>query len=177
MLSLAKPHHYYQHILAQGVGMGMGMGMMFLPALTLASHYFYKRRSLAMGIVIVGGSMGGIVYPILLNNVFKKHEGYEWGVRGVAFMDMGLLIIANLIMRTRLPPKKPSPTDPKLKDITRDIPFLIYGLGGFLVFWGIFIPFFYIQVYALAHGVNRTFTNYSVCAFWFFINSKSDVIF
>ncbi|KAG6837395.1 hypothetical protein H0H93_010013 [Arthromyces matolae] len=52
MLSLVEPHHYYQNFLAQGVGMGIGMGLIFLPSLQVTSHYFRRRRSLAMGIVI-----------------------------------------------------------------------------------------------------------------------------
>lgn len=56
MLSLVQPHHYYQNFLAQGVGMGIGMGFMFLPSLTVTSHYFRARRSLAMGVVIAGDS-------------------------------------------------------------------------------------------------------------------------
>jgi MFS family permease len=56
MLSLTKAHHYYQTFLAQGVGMGIGMGLMFLPALSVTSHYFQARRSVAMGIVIAGMS-------------------------------------------------------------------------------------------------------------------------
>lgn len=54
MLSLVQPHRYYQTFLAQGVGMGLGMGLLFLPALTITSHYFRKRRSLAMGAVVSG---------------------------------------------------------------------------------------------------------------------------
>jgi hypothetical protein len=54
MLSLAQPHHYYQNFLSQGVGMGLGMGLIFLPSLTVTSHYFCARRSLVMGIVIAG---------------------------------------------------------------------------------------------------------------------------
>lgn len=54
MLSLAQPNHYYQNFLSQGVGMGLGMGLMFLPSLTVTSHYFRARRSLAMGLVIAG---------------------------------------------------------------------------------------------------------------------------
>ncbi|TEB29656.1 MFS general substrate transporter, partial [Coprinellus micaceus] len=81
MLSLVKPHHYYQTFLAQGVGMGLGMGLMFLPALTITSHYFRRRRSLAMGAVVSGGSIGGCLYPVLLNNIFSNPSGFEWGVR------------------------------------------------------------------------------------------------
>lgn len=54
MLSLAQPHHYYQVFLSQGVGMGIGMGMLFLPAISVTSHYFRRRRTVAMGVVISG---------------------------------------------------------------------------------------------------------------------------
>jgi len=98
MLSLAQPHHYYQNLLSQGVGMGMGMGIMFIPALTVTSHYFHEKRSMAMGIVIsgekknlnhfcivtdqfIGSSLGGVIYPVLLNNIFQRTSGFKWGVR------------------------------------------------------------------------------------------------
>ncbi|PPR07866.1 hypothetical protein CVT24_005603 [Panaeolus cyanescens] len=163
MLSLVKPHHYYQNLLAQGVGMGLGMGLMFLPSLTITSHYFRRKRSMAMGLVVAGSSIGGVVYPILLNNVFSRSSGFGWGVRAVGFMDLGLLIIANLIMKTRLPPKKKMQGEgATFRKVLTDVPYLIYMLGGFLVFWGVFVPFFYLQLYAALHGVNPTITKYSI---------------
>lgn len=59
-------------------------------------------------------------------------EGY---IRGVAFMDLGFLIIANSIMRTRLPPKKKKAdgSEPTMRTILRDIPFIVYTLGAFFV--------------------------------------------
>ncbi|KDR79107.1 hypothetical protein GALMADRAFT_63444 [Galerina marginata CBS 339.88] len=164
MLSLAEPHHYYQNLLSQGVGMGIGMGMMFLPCLTITSHYFRVKRSLAMGIVIAGSSLGGVVYPVLLNNIFQRSSGFQWGVRGVAFMDLGFLIIANSIMRTRLPPKKAQAdgSGATFKGVLSDVPFLVYILGAFLVFWGIFVPFFYLQLYSATHGVDPGFTKYAI---------------
>ncbi|PPR01202.1 hypothetical protein CVT26_016083 [Gymnopilus dilepis] len=164
MLSLAEPHHYYQNLLSQGVGMGIGMGMMFLPSLTITSHYFRVKRSTAMGFVVAGSSLGGVIYPVLLNNIFQRSSGFAWGVRGVAFMDLGFLVIANLIMRTRLPPKKSlaDGNGATFKSVLSDIPFLMYILGVFLIFWGIFVPFFYLQLYAALHGVDATFTNYAI---------------
>ncbi|TFK37091.1 major facilitator superfamily domain-containing protein [Crucibulum laeve] len=164
MLSLVKPHHYYQNFLAQGVGMGIGMGLMFLPSLTVTTHYFRLKRSLAMGIVIAGSSIGGCVYPILLNNVFQTSAGFAWGVRAVAFLDMGMLLIGNLLMRTRLPPKKYQGNEGSriLKEVVTDVPYLIFMLGAFLLFWGIFVPFFYLQLYAAKHGVSPSFTKYSI---------------
>jgi MFS family permease len=54
MLSLAKPHRYDQIFLSQGVGMGIGMGFMMIPSLSLMSHYFRRRRALAMGLIAAG---------------------------------------------------------------------------------------------------------------------------
>ena len=54
MLSLTKPHHYYQTFLSQGVGMGLGMGIIFTPVLSIPSHYFRRRRPIAMGCVVAG---------------------------------------------------------------------------------------------------------------------------
>lgn len=83
--------------------------------------------------------------------------------RSVAFMDLGFLIIANSIMRTRLPPKqkKADNSEPtaSMRTVLKDIPFLVYTLGSFFVsrshslsvitlnekhilqiFWGVFVP-------------------------------------
>ncbi|KAF9561240.1 MFS general substrate transporter [Agrocybe pediades] len=164
MLSLAEPHHYYQNLLSQGFGMGIGMGIMFLPSLTITSHYFKQKRSMAMGVVIAGSSLGGVVYPVLLNNIFQRASGFQWGVRAVAFMDLGFLIIANLIMRTRLPPKKSRGNEggATFKSVLKDVPFLIYVLGAFLVFWGVFVPFFYLQLYSALHDVDPIVVKYSI---------------
>ncbi|KAF8956576.1 major facilitator superfamily domain-containing protein [Flammula alnicola] len=164
MLSLAEPHHYYQNLLSQGVGMGLGMGIMFIPSLTVTSHYFRVKRSMAMGIVIAGSSLGGVIYPVLLNNIFQRTSGFQWGVRAVAFIDLAFLIIANSIMRTRLPPKKNQGDEGRatVRTVLTDVPFVIYTVGSFLVFWGVFVPFFYLQLYAALHGVDPIFTKYSI---------------
>lgn len=52
MLSLVQAHHFYQALLSQGFGMGIASGMLFLPSLGLASHYFRRRRAVAIGIMV-----------------------------------------------------------------------------------------------------------------------------
>ncbi|KAF5347823.1 hypothetical protein D9757_014311 [Collybiopsis confluens] len=133
MLSLAVPHHYYQNFLAQGVGMGMGMGILFLPTLSVSAHYFKKKRGLVMGILLTGSSVGAVVYPIMVNHLFNSSTGFAWGVRIVSFLDLFLLITANLMMKTRLPPgrKGPNAKPINIRGILTDIPFLI-AIFGFL---------------------------------------------
>ncbi len=68
MLSLVQPHHYYQNILAQGLGMGLGMGVMFLPTLSIPAHYFKAHRTTATGVMLCGK------YRTIPNNVYKSHS-------------------------------------------------------------------------------------------------------
>jgi hypothetical protein len=48
-------------------------------------------------------------------------------------MDLGLLIIANLIMRTRLPSKSRADKTSLLTEVIRDVPYVMFALGSFLV--------------------------------------------
>ncbi|KAF7289008.1 MFS general substrate transporter [Mycena indigotica] len=136
LLSLAKPHHYYQNFLAQGIGMGLGMGILFLPCISIAAHYFKRRRGLAVGIILSGAPIGAVVYPLILNHTFPRW-GFGWAVRTVAFLDLALLIMANLLMRTRL---KPRPQEADVKAILMDVPFWICCAGIAFTYWGLFIP-------------------------------------
>lgn len=64
MLSLAHSHEYYQIILSQGVAVGIAYGILFIPALSISSHYFRVKRSSAMGVVFAGQSsefMGSVL--------------------------------------------------------------------------------------------------------------------
>jgi len=164
LLSLAKPHHWYQNFLAQGVGMGIGMGIVFLPCLSVSAHYFKRRRGLAMGIILSGSSVGAVVYPIMINHLFNGKTGFAWGVRAVSFLDLGLLLMANLIMKTRLPPRSKDPNAKAIdiRGMLKDIPFWICLIGILLTFWGLFVPIFYIQLFAVKHGASETLQTYSV---------------
>ncbi|KAK1224677.1 hypothetical protein PQX77_012423 [Marasmius sp. AFHP31] len=157
MLSLVKPHHYYQNFLAQGIGMGLAMGILFMPTLSIASHYFKKRRALAMGIMLSGAA----IWPILLNPLFTGKVGFGWGVRAASLIYLVFFAIANLIMKTRLPPRtSKQPID--MKGILTDVPYLICNAGSFLVFWGLFVPYFYLQLFAAKHDMSHGVVTYGI---------------
>lgn len=40
------------------------MGCSFIPAIAVVVHYFKRRRALATGIVLSGGGIGSVVFPI-----------------------------------------------------------------------------------------------------------------
>ncbi|KAJ1301772.1 hypothetical protein OPQ81_009001 [Rhizoctonia solani] len=163
MLSLAKEGQYYQVFLPQAIGLGISLGLVFLPSIGVISHHFARRRSLAMGIVVSGSSCGGIIFPIMLNEMFKRH-GFAWGVRSTAFVVLACLVVANLLMRTRLPPKskRPPTPPPDFKAIMSDSTYLAAIAGAFLVMMGLFLPIFYIQLFAVVHGIDESLAFYSL---------------
>jgi MFS family permease len=60
MLSLSTT--YWQVFLSQGVCMGLGAGLLYIPSLALVGVWFDKKRALALGIVMSGIAVGGIIY-------------------------------------------------------------------------------------------------------------------
>jgi MFS family permease len=174
MLSLTKPQSYYQHFLAQAIGMGLANGFIFLPAISIASHHFKVRRAVATGVVMSGSSVGAVVKSVMLNTLINRPSaGFAWAVRcrlcapcvypfswsdafadkrAVAFMELGMLIVANLLIKTRLPPK-PKSTRPSVFSFLKDFTFVSFLIGTTFAMWGIFIPYFYIQLFSSLHKV------------------------
>jgi MFS family permease len=79
MLSLAR--HYYQYFLSQGIGIGIGIGLLFVPSISVVTHYFKRRRAIAMGIVLSGSSLGAIVHTVMLNKLLDRPAGFSWAIR------------------------------------------------------------------------------------------------
>lgn len=70
MTSLCK--EFYQFILAQGILLGVSLALLVCPMLALVSQYIKVKRGAAMGIVIAGSSLGGVIWPIVINKLLKK---------------------------------------------------------------------------------------------------------
>ncbi|QRV85479.1 major facilitator superfamily transporter [Ceratobasidium sp. AG-Ba] len=163
MLSLAHKNEYYQVFLPQAIGLGLSQGLLFLPSVGVISHHFKKRRSLAMGIVLTGSSCGGIIFPVMLNNIIKQ-SGFGWGVRATAFVVLGCLVAANLMMKTRLPPKadRAPPPPPDIRGIVTHGVFQLTVAGSFLIMLGIWFPIFYVQLFAIVHDIDANLAFYSL---------------
>lgn len=50
----------------------------------------------------------GVVYPIMLRNLFTS-IGFPWATRAMAFVMLSTNMIAIVLMRSRLPPRKMGP--------------------------------------------------------------------
>ncbi|KAG8741703.1 hypothetical protein FRC10_002576 [Ceratobasidium sp. 414] len=121
-----------------------------------------RPRSLAMGIVFTGSSCGGMIFPIMLNNIIEK-VGYAWGVRATAFVVLGCLAAANLMMKTRLPPKsRDSSHTSDIRGIVTHGVFQLTVFGYVTGRWGIWFPIFYLQLFAVRHNLDQNLAFYSL---------------
>ncbi|KAH6871463.1 monocarboxylate permease [Coprinopsis sp. MPI-PUGE-AT-0042] len=160
MLSLSKPGAYYQVFLTNGVALGAACGITYIPSLGIVSHYFHRRRAIAIGIVSSGSALGAILHPIMLNKLFHSAIGFHNGVRMSACINVALLVAACLMMRTRLPPK-PVQKFPVVQWL-KEPPYLLLLIAGIFSFLGLFFPVFYLQLNAITHGVDKQFAFYAL---------------
>ncbi|KAL4747882.1 major facilitator superfamily domain-containing protein [Aspergillus terricola var. indicus] len=143
---------YWQFILAMGVAGGVRTSLIFTPSIAAVGHFFRKKRSLATGIAVSGGSIGGVIIPLTLESLFDKY-GFAWATR-VAMVCFLSLAIASALVSSRLPTKPFSKENilPGLR-ILQERKFLLTMLSMFFIEWDLFIPITYISFYALAHGL------------------------
>ncbi|KAG1876824.1 major facilitator superfamily domain-containing protein [Suillus tomentosus] len=163
ILSLAKPDQYYQIFLSQGIGLGFAMGLTNVPSIAIVSHHFQRRRAVAMGIVVAGSSLGAILHPVVLNNLINGRLGFANGVRASAALNGGLLFIANLLMRTRLPPQSKAVSYTRvLQNSSRDGAYICACVGIAAFDFGYFFEVFYLQLDSTLHGLTQGFSFYSL---------------
>ncbi|KZT22827.1 MFS general substrate transporter [Neolentinus lepideus HHB14362 ss-1] len=145
---------YYQFILCQGVLFGLSTGMLFYPSLASVSTHFQKYRATAIGISVAGSSVGGIIYPVILDHLFPK-LGFAWTVRILGFLGLGICSTAVALVSRRPNPHCAATARPWFDvGVVRDVPFVLLVCGSFLICFAIFIPFFYIISYASANSLS-----------------------
>lgn len=86
--------------------------------------------------------------------------GYGWSMRISAFMILGLLIIANLTIKSRLPPQPKAMTKDELVQPFREFSTVAVISGFVLLTFGIFIPIDYVVVEALGTGMDPNLAQY-----------------
>ncbi|KAI2168630.1 hypothetical protein LOZ23_001992 [Ophidiomyces ophidiicola] len=140
MTSLCKT--YLQLFLAQGLCLGIGSGLIFCPTVALVSTYFSSRRSIAIAISACGSATGGIIFPIIVQQLLPR-IGYPWTMRVLGLVTVITLAPGFIFFRTRIPPRRSGPFFewPAFKEPS----YSLYAIGMFLNFWALYIGFFYIN--------------------------------
>ncbi|KAJ9114811.1 hypothetical protein QFC20_001180 [Naganishia adeliensis] len=91
-LGLSFANSFATLFVAQGLFMGIGMGIVFNMAIACPSHWFLKRRGMAL-----------VCFPIMIQRLIPR-IGFGWSMRVLFFIEIVMLTIAWFTIRTRLPP-------------------------------------------------------------------------
>jgi len=137
---------YYQLVLAHGVCVGIGNGLIFIPTMSVVATYFSpQRRSLALGLILCGSAVGGIILPVFFDHMLLK-VGFGWTMRAFGFIALGLFGISQILLSKRLPPKD----SVRILDFEalKDKVFILFMIAMFLNFLGVYFGFFYVGAYA-----------------------------
>lgn len=136
---------YWQLVLSHGICVGIANGCLFAPGVALVATYFSTKKSLAIGISASGGAVGGLIFPVMVQKLLPQ-IGFGWTMRSLGLVDAILLVTVNSFARQRVPPRRSGQFFdlPSFKDPT----YLLYGIGMFFTFWGLYFPFFYLSAFA-----------------------------
>lgn len=92
------------------------------------------------------------MYPILFQKIIPQ-IGFGWAIRVLAFVMLGTLVLPLCIMKLPTGIRRPPRTFDKT--VTKDYPFQIFAFSSFFGFLGLYIPFFYIQLYSINKGITN----------------------
>ncbi|KAJ7066195.1 MFS general substrate transporter [Mycena amicta] len=181
MLSFCQPQQLYQVLLAQGIGFGIGLGFVYIPSLAVVSHYFHRRRSLAMTLTQAGIPLGALVYPILLNNILPVPHAngghrlsFAAATRVTAALTTVLLFMGCWLVKPRqelvqraLAKNVNTPLSDghpafwsSLKKAGRDWPYVLATAGNLTYSTTFWYPTFFFQLDVTTHGMSNNFAFY-----------------
>lgn len=146
---------YWHFLVVIGILGGMGTSFIFIVPVASIGHYFCRRRGAATGLALSGGSVGGVIFPLVLE-ILAPRIGFAWATRVIGLITLVLLIPGVVLVRANLPPKPPSAKVflPDLS-ILKDTVLALTTMGVFFIEWGFFIPLEYIASYSLETGIDR----------------------
>ncbi|KAI0414294.1 putative MFS monocarboxylate transporter [Xylaria grammica] len=182
---------YYQLFLSQAVLFGASASLILTPCIAVVSRRMPHRRGLALGIAVGGSSIGGIIWPIMLQQLlYARGVSFGWVQRAVGFTMLPLFAVACLTVvdvekgQHKPPPlesetsegsitagnsdettpeEKPRAEHP-IKVMFKNFTFVLLCLGLALTYLGLFTPFFYVSTYAVSKGASSSTAFYLISA-------------
>ena len=146
---------YVHFMLVFGVLNGISTSLLFTPCFTVVGHWFNVRRGFATGIAALGGAVGGIIYPIVLQALIPR-AGWAIATRTLGFILAFLCSMSCLMVRKRLPALPNASAKLDLM-ILRRPQFAVAVAAIFLIECALFIPLTYMSSYATYMGFSDAF--------------------
>lgn len=98
MFGMASCTELYQFIISFSIISGLGCGICTTPLVSIVNTHFYVKRPLANSINTLGGSLGGLIFPVTLKKLYSE-VGFVWAVRTVSLFCLFCLLIATFLSK------------------------------------------------------------------------------
>lgn len=179
LFSTASCTTVWQFILAFSLCVGTGFALCISPLVGVVSHWFYDHIGLALGLSSIGGSVGGIIIPLMLRSLYTK-LGFVWAIRVLAFFCSGLIGCSTILVKERFSrdlsnQQKTTSGNANVKDIEskrgrfinasknffdysaiKDIQFVLLVLGVLCGEMALLSTVTYYGTYAVAQGMSES---------------------
>ncbi|WOO83179.1 Aspyridones efflux protein apdF [Vanrija pseudolonga] len=146
-----------------GVMMGLGVGFCFMVISITPAQYFTTKRGTAVGIVYAAGGLGGAVISLALE-AGVRNIGLEW-----TFRLVGLLILVTCLPAAWYVKERTTVVRKEFVDwsLFRNLDFLVLFASGALATFPLFVPPFFLPLYAQSMHLSGTTGAALVCVFNF----------
>ncbi|KAG0094450.1 hypothetical protein BGZ93_007206 [Podila epicladia] len=174
LVAAAYATEIWQLYLTQGILYGFGGSLTYFSSLSLPSQWFRRNRGLATGITISGGGIGGLWLSPLISKLLES-KGLRWTMLCCAIAHFVLLTPLVLLFKSlvetgrerakriaqfgyRKGESRDGEKKRKFIDFTvlKEVRFCLLFIAGIFVVGGYFVPFYYINSYAIQHGVDAS---------------------
>ncbi|KAH8668076.1 MFS monocarboxylate transporter-like protein [Tricladium varicosporioides] len=141
-------------LLTQGLLYGIGSSCLYFPILSAAPEYFTSHRGSAMGFILSGSGVGGLVFSYIIRALLTN-LGPRWTLRTLSLLN---LLISLPIAITASPSRflGRRPTHVSLHLATKPS-FLLSVCAGFLQAGGNGLPLTFLAEYSVAIGYSASF--------------------
>lgn len=100
LVATANCANVWQFILSFSIVVGLGAGILITPLVGCVATWFLKKRGIATCIATIGGSVGGVIFPIMLRKLYTE-VGFEWAIRIFALLCASCLCVSTVLARER----------------------------------------------------------------------------
>ncbi|RGP59534.1 putative transporter mch4 [Fusarium sporotrichioides] len=152
---------YYQVFLSQAVCSALGASAFMYGTVGSLATWWKSRRATAYGIAISGSSIGGVIFPIMVNRLMPR-VGFGWTMRAVAFIILAGAVIAAAIIRSN---RDHAPTPFNITSYykpLKEVKFSLLCLAMTVFGLGLFLPFNFIPLEGQALGMSWELSVYSI---------------
>ncbi|CAI7654923.1 unnamed protein product [Penicillium glandicola] len=152
-------------ILTQGIFYALGGSIAYAPCILLMEEWFDRRKGLAFGVMWAGTGIGGVVLPIVMEQLLGKY-GFRITLRGFAVVLFVLTGPLVYFVKPRVPiaDHQPSPPLPNFGFMLTST-FSLFQICNTVEALGFFLPSIYLPTYAGMIGASTSLQALTVILF------------